>query len=153
MSQTRIRQRSTIVEECHYTSYVTQTTWAFQTHVVIIIKIIIIIITIVIISTQISKFRTGSKLKNVDRYNCVNDDVSVPDAYLYQFITQAYVRLRKNVASCWETFFLSLLCLEFVMKLIKDVLHNEVLSQPLRGYLLVREEKATWSLSEEIEEK
>lgn len=29
------------------------------------------------------------------------------------------------------------------MKLIKDVLHTELLLQPLRGYLMLREEKAT----------
>lgn len=38
-------------------------------------------------------------------------------------------------------------------KLIKDVEHTQLLWQPLKGYLLVREEKANRSLSEEIERK
>lgn len=60
-----------------------------------------------------------------------------------------------NMRKCWNFFslLLSLLCLEFGQELVKDVLHTELLLQPLRGYLLAREEKATWSLSEEIEEK
>lgn len=58
------------------------------------------------------------------------------------------------IASCLiKKIFLYFFCLEFGKKLIKNLLHTEQLLQPLRGYLLVREEKATRSLSEEIEGK